>query len=68
MSHGSKQQETAAGPEHGCPHAAYLFKTINLSHMAYLEDTDSVPPSNQIPDRNAVDVAASSYLQQFGPH
>lgn len=68
MSHGNKQQETAAGPEHGCPHAAYLFKTINLSHMAYLEDTDSVPPSNQIPDRNAVDVAASSYLQQFGPH
>jgi len=68
MSQRSKQQETAGGPEHGCPHAAHSFKIINLSHMAYVENTDSVPPSDQIPDRNAVDVAASSYPQQFGPH
>ena len=63
----SNKKPKAAGPEHCCSHTDHPFETINMSHMAYLQDVASAPPSSQIPERNAVDLATWSLPLQPGP-
>ncbi|RMB98682.1 hypothetical protein DUI87_24900 [Hirundo rustica rustica] len=49
-----------AGPGHYCPHNNHPFETTDLSHLAYLQDVTSAPPSSLIPERSTVDVATRS--------
>lgn len=66
---GSTQQETQSSWARALfPSTDHPFKTINLQPVVYLQDAVSVLPSSLIPDRNTVDVAASSLHHPLGPH
>lgn len=57
----------AAGAEHSCSHKNHPFEIKNLSHLGYLQDVISEPPTDLIPDRNTVDVATRILPLQLHP-